>query len=84
MPASLMKSVSGIRAVVGESLTPGLINAVGSAFAEYCGRGTVVLGRDSRPTGPAIEKGLESALVLSGCDVINIGIVPTPDRKSVV
>ncbi|MBN1498056.1 MAG: phosphoglucosamine mutase [Spirochaetes bacterium] len=84
MPASLMKSVSGIRAVVGESLTPELINAVGSAFAQYCGRGTVVLGRDSRPTGPAIEKGLESALVLSGCDVINIGIVPTPTVQVMV
>ena len=66
------------------SLTPALINAVGSAFAEFCGRGTVVIGRDTRPTGPAIEKGLESALVLSGCNVINIGIVPTPTVQVMV
>ncbi len=84
MASTLMKSVSGIRAIVGESLTPALINAVGSAFAEFCGRGTIVIGRDSRPTGPAIEKGLESALVLSGCNVINIGVVPTPTVQIMV
>jgi len=84
MPSSLMKSVSGIRGIVGETVTPSLINAVGSAFAAYCNYGTVVIGRDTRPTGPAIEKGLESSLVLSGCDVLNIGIVPTPTVQLMV
>ncbi len=79
-----MKSVSGIRGIVGESMTPDLINRVGSAFAGYCGYGTVVIGRDSRPTGAAIEKGLESALLLSGCDVVNVGIVPTPTVQVMV
>ncbi|OHD63200.1 MAG: phosphoglucosamine mutase [Spirochaetes bacterium RBG_13_51_14] len=81
---TLMKSVSGIRGIVGESLTPAIINSVGSAFAAYCNFSTVVIGRDTRPTGPAIEKGLESALVLSGCHVINIGIVPTPTVQIMV
>jgi phosphomannomutase len=84
MSSVLMKSVSGIRGIVGESITPVLINQVGSAFAEYCGHGTVVIGRDSRPTGLAIEKGLESSLLLSGCPVVNIGIVPTPTVEVMV
>jgi phosphomannomutase len=84
MASTLMKSVSGIRGIVGETVTPALINAVGSAFAAYCNFGTVVIGRDTRPTGTAIEKGLESSLVLSGCDVFNIGIVPTPTVQLMV
>jgi phosphomannomutase len=84
MSSALMKSVSGIRGIVGETITPSLINQVGSAFAEFCGRGTVVIGRDSRPTGSAIEKGLESSLLLSGCAVVNIGIVPTPTVQIMV
>lgn len=84
MSSALMKSVSGIRGIVGETITPELINQVGSAFAEFCGHGMVVIGRDSRPTGPAIEKGLESSLILSGCTVINIGIVPTPTVQVMV
>ena len=84
MASTLMKSVSGIRGIVGETVTPSLINAVGSAFAAYCNYGTVVIGRDTRPTGSAIEKGLESSLVLSGCDVLNIGIVPTPTVQLMV
>ncbi len=84
MSSVLMKSVSGIRGIVGETVTPDLIARVGSAFAVYCGYGTVVIGRDSRPTGAAIEKGLESALLLSGCNVVNIGIVPTPTVQVMV
>lgn len=84
MASILMKSVSGIRGIVGDTVTPDLINRVGSAFAGYCGYGTVVIGRDSRPTGAAIEKGLESALMLSGCNVVNIGIVPTPTVQVMV
>jgi len=84
MTSSLMKSVSGIRGIVGESITPALIAAVGSAFAQFCKRGTIVLGRDTRTSGYAIEKGLESALLLSGSSVINIGVVPTPTVQIMV
>jgi len=84
MTSVLMKSISGIRGIVGETITPELINQVGSAFAEFCERGTVVIGRDSRPTGSAIERGLESSLLLSGCPVLNIGVVPTPTVQIMV
>jgi len=84
MKSPLMKSVSGIRGIVGESFTPELLVSAGCAFAKYAGYGTVVVGRDSRPTGEAISMNLVSILLLSGCDVIDIGIVPTPTVQVMV
>ncbi len=84
MAAPLMKSVSGIRGIVGESLTPELICKVGAAFARFVKGGTVVLGRDSRASGRSIAENLRSVLVLSGCTVVDIGIVPTPTVQVMV
>ncbi len=82
--STLMKSISGIRGVVGDTLTPELILAVGSAFAKFVNRGLVVIGRDSRPTGEAVSLGMQSILSLSGCDVVDLGIVPTPTVQIMV
>jgi len=84
MNSSLMKSVSGVRGIVGESLTPELILRVGSAFAKWVRQGTVVIGRDSRSSGDAISRNLESVLLLSGCQVVDCGIVPTPTVQLMV
>ncbi len=84
MASRLMKSVSGIRGVVGETFTPELIVEVSAAFARYCGKGPVVLGRDSRPTGEVIAQSIRSVLAMSGRDVIDIGIVPTPTVQVMV
>ncbi len=84
MASKLMKSVSGIRGVVGDTLTPDLIVKVASAFAKYTKRGTIVVGRDTRPTGEAITHILEHVLALSGCNVIDLGIVPTPTVELMV
>lgn len=78
MKAPLMKSVSGIRGVVGESLTPELIVKVAAAFARYTKNGKIVVGRDSRPTGEAVAACFESTLAMAGCEVFDVGIVPTP------
>ncbi len=84
MSSVLMKSVSGIRGIVGDTLTPELILKVGSAFSKFIGKGTVVIGRDTRPTGEAIVNGIKSILLLTGCDVVDIGIVPTPTVQVMV
>lgn len=78
MPAPLMKSVSGIRGVVGESLTPALVANVAAAFAAYVKQGLVVIGRDARPTGNLILLETAATLAQCGCNVIDLGIVPTP------
>ncbi len=84
MASALMKSISGIRGIVGETVTPDLIVKVGSAFARYTKKGKIIIGRDSRPSGEAISDGMKSVLSLSGCSVIDIGIVPTPTVQIIV
>jgi len=74
----LMISVAGIRGVVGTSLTSDLALKFAAAFGTFTGGGPIVLGRDSRLSGPVIEKAVEAGLRSVGCDVVKIGIVPTP------
>ncbi|HLF15332.1 MAG TPA: phosphoglucosamine mutase [Bacteroidota bacterium] len=75
---SLLVSISGVRGIVGESLTPEVAVRYASAFAEYAGGGRIVLGRDGRVTGGPLANIISSTLVSMGCDVIALGIVPTP------
>jgi phosphomannomutase len=76
--STLMVSISGIRGVVGESLTPQIISKYTLAFAAYLKGGTVIVGRDSRVSGPFVANIVKGCLIASGCKVIDIGIVPTP------
>ncbi len=76
--SELMVSVSGIRGIVGDSLTPDVILDYTRAFARLIRGGKVVLGRDSRVSGPMIASLITGALASAGVDVIDLGIVPTP------
>lgn len=75
---SLMVSISGIRGVVGTSLTPEVIVKYAAGFAEYCGRGTIIVGRDGRVTGHSIAEIVIATLLQMGCNVVDLGICPTP------
>jgi phosphomannomutase len=75
---SLIVSISGVRGVVGESLTPDVVVQYASAFAEYCGKGRIVLGRDGRAAGKILANIASSTLLAMGCDVTAIGVCPTP------
>ncbi|MCD6250137.1 MAG: phosphoglucosamine mutase [candidate division Zixibacteria bacterium] len=74
----LMKSISGIRGVIGKSLDPVTITTYGAAFGSYLKRGKVVIGSDTRPSGEMVRRAVTSGLMAVGRDVIDIGIVPTP------
>ncbi len=74
----LMISISGIRGVVGEGLSPELVARYAAAFGEYCGGGPVVLGRDTRPSGPLMRHAVIAGLCGAGCQVLDVGVVPTP------
>ncbi|MDE3058115.1 MAG: phosphoglucosamine mutase, partial [Bacteroidota bacterium] len=75
---SLMVSISGIRGVVGESLTPEIIVKYAAAYAEYCERGIIVVGRDGRITGKSVADIVTSTLLQAGSNVVDIGVCPTP------
>jgi len=74
----LIESISGIRATIGDSMTPNEVIEYASAFGKWVGEGTVVLGRDSRVSGKTISNIFAGTLQWMGLDVIDIGIVPTP------
>jgi phosphomannomutase len=74
----LMVSISGIRGVVGETLTPETIVKYASAYAFYCNRGHIIVGRDGRITGKNVLDIVTSTLLQMGCDVTDLGICPTP------
>ncbi len=75
---SLMVSISGIRGIFGTDLTPQNLTLYASAYGSWLGGGRVVVGRDSRVTGELCERIVTAALQATGCDVIKLGIVPTP------
>lgn len=75
---SLMISVSGIRGIFGTHLTPANLVNFTAAYGTWLGGGTVAVGRDSRVTGQICEDIVCATLQSTGCDVIKLGIVPTP------
>jgi phosphomannomutase/phosphoglucomutase len=71
-----------IRGIVDEDLTVDAAHAIGRAYAVMLQRsdkaGTVVVGRDNRPSGEALRDALVAGLTGSGVSVVDIGVVPTP------
>ena len=76
--STLMVSISGIRGIVGDGLSPDVIVKYTSAFADFIGQGKVIVGRDARITGDMVNQIVLGTLMAKGLDVIDIGIVPTP------
>ncbi len=79
----LMVSVSGVRGRVGEALTPEIIAQFAAGFGAWAlaragGKAQIVVGRDSRVSGPMFQPVVHAALQSVGCDVLDIGMVPTP------
>ncbi len=70
-----------IRGVVGKSLTSEAVKTIGRAIgteARALEQKTVAVGRDGRASGPQLAEALIDGLRATGCDVVDIGEVPTP------
>jgi phosphomannomutase len=76
--SALMVSISGVRGIVGESLTPPVIMKFAAAFGSYLQGKKVIVGGDSRTSGKFMRNLVKGILQATGCEVIDIGIVPTP------
>ncbi len=74
----LIVSVSGIRGIIGESLTPAAALAFASALGESVQGGKVILSRDGRPSGLMLRHAVLAGLTAAGCEVQDLGISPTP------
>ena len=82
MHEGLMVSVSGVRGRVGEALTPEVVATFAAGFGAWAsarGHGrTIVVGRDSRVSGPMFHRVVLAALQSVGCKVVDVGMAPTP------
>jgi len=70
-----------IRGVVENALTPDAVRQIGQAFATEAlsqNQKTVIIGRDGRLSSPELSQCLSEGLRAGGCDVIDVGMVPTP------
>jgi phosphoglucosamine mutase len=68
----------GVRGVVGETLTPDLVERVGKAVTLWSGRARVFVGRDTRGSGPELEEALARGIVSAGGVAVLAGVLPTP------
>lgn len=76
--SELIVSVSGIRGIVGDSLTPEAASRFAAALGTYLKGGRVVVARDSRPSGEMLKHAVLAGLFSTGCTVDDVGIAPTP------
>jgi phosphomannomutase len=81
---TLKISISGVRGVIGESLTPALLTRFAQAFGTYVGSGTIVIGRDPRTSGEMVKQAVIAGLLSSGCRVVDIGMCPVPTIQLLV
>jgi phosphomannomutase len=76
--SNLVVSASGIRGTVYDALNPEVCARLASVFAGMLGKGTYVVGRDTRPSGSLLLPSVRGGIASTGGDVIDVGVCPTP------
>jgi phosphomannomutase len=71
-------SISGVRGIANQSLTPEVCLNFAKAFGTYLKGGRVVVGTDTRSSSEFIKGIVLSGLISCGCRVIDLGVAPTP------
>ncbi len=80
LPPDIFKAYD-IRGIVGKTLTPEIVRVIGQALGSLAlerGSTEIAVGRDGRLSGPELSAALRAGIVASGCDAIDLGLVPTP------
>src|SRR6266850_1820794 len=68
----------GVRGIVGEDLTPELVERLGRAATLWSGRGRIFVGRDTRASGLELEDALARGIASVGGNAVVAGVLPTP------
>jgi len=79
-----MRSISGIRGIVGKTLTPQTVMSHTKAFLDLLNAKKIVIGRDSRPTGGNITEMVCGVCSLCGVEVVDAGLATTPTVELLV
>jgi phosphomannomutase/phosphoglucomutase len=74
---------NGVRGIVGEDMHPELALGIGAALGSMR-RGRIAVGRDTRTSGPALGAALTAGILSTGCDVVDLGVLPTPALQYIV
>src|SRR3972149_11242207 len=80
LPPEIFKAYD-IRGIVGKTLTPDIVERVGQALGSEAlanKQKRFVIGRDGGLSGPVLSAALARGIARSGCDVVDIGMAPTP------
>ena len=76
--------ITGVRGIVGETFTPELAVEFAQAFGTYLDGGRILVCHDTRPSGPMIRSAVLAGLLAAGCEVVDLGICPTPGMQLAV
>jgi phosphomannomutase len=76
--------ITGVRGVVGETFTPEVAVGFSQAFGTYLDGGRILVCRDTRPSGPMVRAAVIAGLLAAGCEVIDLGVSPTPSLQLAV
>jgi phosphomannomutase len=76
--------ITGVRGIVGETFTPEIAVGFSQAFGTYLDRGRILVCRDTRASGPMVRAAVIAGLLAAGCEVIDLGVCPTPSLQLAV
>ncbi|MCA1578750.1 MAG: phosphoglucosamine mutase [Acidobacteria bacterium] len=76
--------ITGVRGIVGETFTPELAVEFAQAFGTYLDAGRILVCRDTRSSGPMIRSAVLAGLLAAGCEIVDLGICPTPSMQLAV
>src|SRR5947209_14687191 len=81
---SLKIGISGVRGIVGETFTPELVVGFAQGFGTYLDSGRILVCRDTRSSGPMARSAVLAGLLAAGCEVVDLGVCPTPSLQLAV
>ena len=81
---SLKIGITGVRGIVGETFTPEVAVGFCQSFGTYLDGGRILVCRDTRPSGPMVRAAVIAGLLAAGCEVIDLGVSPTPSLQLAV
>jgi len=74
---------NGARGIAGKDMTPDLVLKIGLALGKMR-KGKIAVGMDTRTSGPSLKAAIKSGLLAGGCDIVDLGILPTPALQFIV
>ncbi|PYV90710.1 MAG: phosphoglucosamine mutase [Acidobacteria bacterium] len=81
---TLKISISGVRGVIGDSLSPPLLTRFAESFGTYLNSGKIVVGRDTRTSGEMVKHAVFAGLMSTGCQGVDLDICPVPTVQLMV